>query len=129
MKGNKTMGWKVTITCDEEIWVEELEQIVEDMPKEFRGFIPEKQHMRQQSGFPAYATIGIPEGNSVDITGSYLMTVMEKSARFVVYLMNELSLLNHKNVSCKVDEQSSIWFVNFNTLINTILEENKNGTD
>ena len=123
------MGWKVKISCDEEIWVEELEQIVEDLPKEFRGFIPEKQHMKQESGFPAYATICIPEGNSVEITGSYLMTVMEKSARFVVYLMKELELLHHTNVTCKVDEESCIWFINFNNLINKLLKENDYGTD
>ena len=73
------MGWRVTIKCDEEIWVEELEQIVEDLPDQFRGFIPKKEHMRQPSGFPTYATIELPIKNTVCITGSYIMTTVEKS--------------------------------------------------
>ena len=116
------MGWRVTIKCDEEIWVEELEQIVEDLPDQFRGFIPKKEHMRQPSGFPTYATIELPIKNTVCITGSYIMTTVEKSARFVVCIMKELKLLNHKNVTFEVDKEESVCFYNLEDLINAFLK-------
>ena len=119
------MGWAVVIKCDEEIWVEEIEQIVEDMPDEFRGFIPRKEHMRQPNGFPTYATIGIPNDNTIEITGSYIMTTAEKSSRFVKYLMDELKLLNHKNVTFEIDETDCKCFYNLEDTIKALLEIDK----
>ena len=81
--------------------------------------------MKQENGFPAYATIGIPNKNEVSIYGSYIMTTEEKSARFIKYLIDQLKLFNHTNITFKTNETDCKCIFHLDTLVNKLIKESE----
>lgn len=95
------MGWFIEFKSDRDIKEEEAQQIVDNLPSEYRYKGMFKPIMgiwetsRQNWGWSAAVDINLPEGNTITIGGSYGMSgdIADKFAR---YFKKELQKLGHK---------------------------------
>lgn len=90
------MGWNSVVTSNKTITTEDVQKVVESLPKEF-GMKQEKQSW----GWPCYGDIMKPSGNRLTIGGSCSMSGT-KAEEFTEAVTNKLKDIGHEATASKV---------------------------
>lgn len=90
------MGWTSTIISSNNITEEQIQKVINNMPKEFLG--ESGVNCKHEWGWNCYCDIRNPKGNTVNIEGPFTADP-HKANRFISTFTENLSDLGHTQIA------------------------------